>query len=76
MAPPEESQKQGELMGYKGESVMDAGYFMGGHPDGLMYFPPPGSSDMRPGLIPWSELLDGTDDEREPCPTAGRDEEA
>lgn len=39
-------------MGYKGESVMDCGYFMGGDSRGLIYFPPPGSSDMRPGLIP------------------------
>lgn len=46
-------------MAYKGESVMDCGYFVGGHPDGLMYFPPPatGVSPPQPVIIPWDYLL-------------------
>lgn len=47
-------------MGYKGDSCMDVGYFMGGDPRGLFYFPVDGS---KPGIIPWSELLPDDEDE-------------
>lgn len=43
-------------MTYKNDSLMDCGYFMGGHPDGLIHFPV--DKNETPSIIPWSELLD------------------
>lgn len=51
-------------MGYKGDSVMDCGYF---YPDmfgrGLVHIPPrlPSGSQPEPIIIPWAELLYGDD---------------
>lgn len=43
-------------MGYKGDSLMDCGYFVGGDSRGLLYIPPSGSSE-KAGFIPWDVVL-------------------
>ena len=44
-------------MGYKGDSCMDCGYFMGDR-DGLVWFPPKGHPEEgKPKLIPWHVVL-------------------
>ena len=38
-------------------AIMDCGYFMGCG-EGLIWFPPAGSEDRTPVIIPWDEVLD------------------
>lgn len=54
-------------MGYKGESFMDSGYYVGGDPRGMLYIPPkqPDGRQETPYIIPWEHLLDESNEEVE-----------
>ncbi len=49
-------------MGYKGNSLMDCGWFIGGA-EGLIYIPPGDDCEKKAMLIPWDSLLNDEDNE-------------